>query len=140
MKLVFPFIFLILIGCTRHKTATREEPEQATLAGEKLSGFDMLGRKDLCDQPPKDMICTTSYEPGDMFAAACVEGGFKAMKCNCHSYLCSENLVVRNREKYPELCGGFAGISCTSGKKCVTEPWLTKSTADFQGYCVPLEK
>ncbi|MCE3011970.1 MAG: hypothetical protein LW878_02795 [Proteobacteria bacterium] len=81
--LILVFFFFTLSACNPTTKVSK-----SSLA-KSYQGLDLYGSTKKCTEKP-NLICDTSFGPGDQFALDCMAQGKKAIKCDCHDYICVE--------------------------------------------------
>ncbi len=78
--------------CDCHDFICSENIVVGTISTEAVTGFDLNGLSQTCTPVPANTICTTIYTPEDAFGMQCRDSGAIVTKCDCHQFICSQNL------------------------------------------------
>jgi hypothetical protein len=78
---------LLFCGIILFISACNTSQQSSLRSSKSYLGLDMGGQARSCKENP-NLICYSSFGPGEQFAEDCLASGNKAIACDCHDYIC----------------------------------------------------
>ena len=96
MKLSLTIVFLqmIFIGCNFDQSNNSGSDNDSSIGQDQkiYTGLDINGNFKSCSEMDGEIACTLIFGPDEEFASECNNSGLTAITCDCHDYICVENI------------------------------------------------